>query len=166
MTGPIHAAAGRVYQGWPAAESSDGLGYTIDVTGSDSSWTAVAITDDAGLVFCIYSYSPFDVPAEDAEALARMSEFADRVNHGLVAGTFELDRDTGEVRVRSGYELGTLPPALTQDPDFLETVVRDLSAANVGLMDRYVTGLAAVLLGHVPVVDIIRDIEATDSLTT
>lgn len=162
MTGPIQEAAGRAYADWPATLMDDGDGYAIDVEGSDGEWSAFAITDDANGVFVFYSLSPVDVPEGDEVAMARMSEFVDRANLGLVAATFELDRDTGEPRVRTGLELATLPRQLLGDPDALEAVVLDLSAANIRVMDRYLAGLVAVLAASVPVADIVAEIEAAD----
>ena len=90
-----------------------------------------------------------------ADRLERVSEFVDRANYGLVNAAFELDRDSGDVRLRTGMELATLPPQYTTDDAFLEALVLDLAAANIGIFDRYVTGLVAVTLGDVPVADII-----------
>jgi hypothetical protein len=73
-----------------------------------------------------------------------------------------MDYDTGEVRLRTGIELATLPLGLFAD-DALDAIVLDLSAANVGIFDRYLSGLVAVAVGTVPAADIIRDIEAQPS---
>lgn len=159
MSGQLFEAAGQVYAEWPATPMDDERGYAIDIEGSGGAWSALALTDDGDLVFCFYSLSPVDVPDGDAHALARMSEFVDRVNHGLVAGTLELDHDTGEVRLRTGLELATFPAEAVTDDAFLRAVVLDLSAANIGLMDRYLPGLVAVVAGTVAVTDIVRDIE-------
>lgn len=160
MTGPLFEAAGRAYATWPTTAMDDDAGYAIDVEGSDGAWTALVVTDDDDLVFCFYSASPVDADPGNPGSLARMGEFVDRANHGLVAATFELDHDTGEVRVRSGIELATLPSAVVGDPEVLEALVLDLSAANIGVMDRYLPGLVATVLGEVPVADIIAEIEA------
>lgn len=160
---PLHAAASRVYAGWPATEVDDGRGFTIDVEGSTGAWSALVLTDDDDAVFCFYSLSPVGVPEGDAAATARMSELVDRANLGLVAGTFELDRDSGQVRLRTGLELGALPASLREDPVFLEALVRDLSAANIGLMDRYLSALVAVTSSGLDVAAIVRDVETGDS---
>ena len=154
----LFAAAGRVFaeRDWPITEMEDGSGFAVDVEGSDTAWSALVLTDDEELVYVFYSLSPVDVPADRLE---RVSEFVDRANYGLVNAAFELDRESGDVRLRTGMELATLPPQYTSDDAFLEAVVLDLAAANIGIFDRYVTGLVAVSLGDVPVADIIAEIE-------
>jgi hypothetical protein len=154
----LFAAAGRVFaeRDWPVTEMEDGSGFAVDVEGSDTAWTALVITDDDELVYLFYSISPVDVPPDK---LDRASEFVDRANHGMVTAAFELDRDAGEVRLRTCLELATLPPQYVSDDAFLEAIVLDLAAANIGIFDRYVTGLVATVTGDVPVTDIIREIE-------
>ena len=141
---------------WPITEMDDGSGFTLDVEGSDTAWSALVLTDDDEMVYVFYSLSPVDVPADKLE---RASEFVDRANYGLVNAAFELDRESGDVRLRTGMELATLPPQYVADDDFLEAVVIDLAAANIGIFDRYVTGLVAVSMGDVPVADIVAEIE-------
>ncbi len=154
----LQAAAGRVFteRDWPITEMDDGSGFTLDVEGSDTAWSALVLTDDDEMVYVFYSLSPVDVPADKLE---RASEFVDRANYGLVNAAFELDRESGDVRLRTGMELATLPPQYVADDDFLEAVVLDLAAANIGIFDRYVTGLVAVSMGDVPVADIVAEIE-------
>ena len=156
----LFAAAGRVFaeRDWPVTEMEDGRGFAIDVEGSETAWSALVLTDDDEQVFVFYSLAPVDVPPERLE---RVSEFADRANYGLVNAAFEVDRDSGDVRLRTGMELATLPPEVVTDDAFLEALVLDLSAANIGIFDRYVTGLVAVTLGDVPVADIIGEIEGS-----
>jgi hypothetical protein len=162
MSGPLFEAAGRAYADWPVTAMDDADGYAVDVEGDDGAWSALVITDDENEVFVFYSLSPVDVPLDDPVATERVSEFVDRVNLGLVGGTFELDRDTGEVRLRTGLELGGLPRGLVEDPELLEALVLDLSATNIRLMDRYLGGLVAVLAGSVPVVDVVAEIESDE----
>jgi hypothetical protein len=158
VTGPLQRAAARVYgeNGWPAEELDDGSGFTLYIEGSDSAWSALAITDDDAARFAFYSLSPVDA---GASTLDRMAEYLHRANHGLLSATFELDHDTGEVRLRTGLEFATLPPELLADDDLLDAIVLDLSAANVGIFDRYLAGLIAVVHSNVAPADIIADIE-------
>jgi hypothetical protein len=161
MTGLLQSAAARVYggNGWSAAELDDGSGFTLDIAGSDGQWSALAITNDDTATFAFYSLAPVDAPPGDID---RMAEYLHRANHGLLSATFEMDYDTGEVRLRTGIELATLPLGLFAD-DALDAIVLDLSAANVGIFDRYLSGLVAVAVGTVSAADIIRDIEAQPS---
>jgi len=160
MGGRIFEAAARAYADWPLTAMDDDAGYAVDVEGSDGEWSALVITDDDNDLFVFYSLSPVDVPDGDEATMQRMSEFVDRANLGLVAATFELDRDTGEPRVRTGLEMATLPAAVLDDPVVLQAVLLDLASANIRVMDRYLSGLVAVVAGPVPVADIVAEIEA------
>lgn len=155
--GPLHSAAGRVYlgAGWDADELEDGLGFALTIEGSDSAWSALALTEDDAFTF--YSLSPVDARPD---RLAEVAQYLHRANYGLVTETFEMDYDTGEVRLRTGIELLTLAPGLLLDGGALEALVLDLSAANVGVFDRYLSGLVAVAVGGARAADVIAEIEA------
>lgn len=155
--GPLHSAAVRVYlgNGWPADELEDGLGFALTIEGTDSTWSALALTEAD--TFTFYSLSPVDARPD---RFAEVAEYLHRANHGLVTETFEMDYDTGEVRLRTGIELLTLAPGLLADGAALDALVLDLSAANVGVFDRYLTGLVAVAVGGASAADVIREIEA------
>jgi hypothetical protein len=154
--GAIKRAAARVYfgNGWPAEELDDGIGFSLEIDGTDASWSALALTDDDSFTF--YSLSPVEFPND---RIGQVAEFLHRANHGLLTGTFELDYDTAEVRLRTGIELGTLAPSALDDDDALDMIVLDLSAANVGIFDQYLSGLVAVCVGNGAAADIIREIE-------
>lgn len=156
--GPVQRAAARVYEkgGWPVTALEDGTGFTMEVEGTDGSWSALAITDDDADRFVFYSLSPVDPAPERWPAMA---ELLHRINHGLVAATFEFDHDTGEARLRTGIELITLPRQVIEDHDLLDAILNDLSAANVEVFDRYLTGLVAVSLGADPA-EVVAAIEA------
>ncbi|WP_370250055.1 hypothetical protein [Nocardioides sp.] len=162
MGGRLFEAARRVYEGggWPISAMEGEDGFFVDVEGEDGAWSALVITDDTGL-FAFYSVAPVTVDLADAEAIARMAEFVDRANYGLISSTFEFDRDDGEVRLRSGMEFTTLPPEIVTD-EVLEAFVLDLSAANVSVMNSYLTGLVTTVMGDRPVTEILADIEGED----
>jgi hypothetical protein len=144
--GPIAQAAAEVYAEWPVTEMEDGTGFAVDVEGSDGEWSALAITDDESQRFVFYSLSPVDAAPD---RLGAMGELLHRINHGLVEGTFELDWDSGEVRLRSGIDMASLPPSVF-DPELLRAIVSDVSTANIGIFDLYLSGLVAVSLGAEP----------------
>lgn len=159
--GPLMRAAGRVYDnnGWPATELDDGTGFTLYIDGSDSPWSAIVITDDDAQRFVFYSLSPVDAPPDRREQFA---EYLHRANYGLLGANFEMDYDTGEVQLRSGLEFSTLPRTLLESDELLDAIILDISATNVGIFDRYLTGLVALSLGDVPPAEIIAEIEATE----
>lgn len=155
--GPIFTAAAQVYAegGWPVTEMADGSGFTVDVEGSDGDWSALVITDDENQRFVFYSLSPVDA---SPDRLAAMAELLHRVNHGLVEATFELDHDSGEVRLRTGIDVATLPAGILE-PSLLRGLVLDLSTANIGIFDHYLSGLVAVSLGADPA-EVVADLES------
>jgi hypothetical protein len=155
--GALHRAAGAVFRdgAWGADELEDGAGYAMVIEGTDAAWSAFALTEDDTFVF--YSLSPVDARGE---RMGPVAEFLHRANHGLLTGAFELDFDTGEIRLRTGIELLTLAPDLLKDDEALEAVVLDLSAANVGLFDRYLSGLLAVAVGRADAAAVVREIES------
>jgi len=159
MTGPIQEAAATVYRegDWPVTELEDGSGFTVYVEGSAGDWSAIVLTDDEGLTFVFYSLAPVDATEE---TMAAFSEFCHRANNGLLTGTFELDHDTGEVRLRTGIDLATLPRSILDDAGLLQAIVLDLSAANVEIFDRYLSGLVAIAVGGVDVAEVIGEIES------
>lgn len=157
--GPIQRAAAQVYAdgGWPVTAMEDGSGFTVDIEGTDGAWSGLAITDDEADRFVFYSLAPVEASPERRPAMA---ELLHRINRGLVAATFELDHDTGEVRVRTGVELITLPAVLREDEDLLRAIVLDLSAANVEVMDTYLSGIVAVSLTDVDPAEVVAEIES------
>ncbi|MCW2602119.1 MAG: hypothetical protein JWN61_254 [Pseudonocardiales bacterium] len=159
--GPLHSAAGRVYRGngWPSDELENGVGFALTIDGTDSTWSALALTEADAFTF--YSLAPVDARPD---RLGQVGEYLHRANHGLVTETFELDYDTGEIRLRTGIELLTMAPGLLEDPDALDALVLDLSAANVGVFDRYLSGLVAVAVGGANAADVIAEIEAPADL--
>lgn len=96
------------------------------------------------------------------ERRERFAEYLHRANYGLLGANFEMDYDTGEVQLRSGLELATLPRTLLESDELLDAIILDMSATNVGIFDRYVTGLIALSLGDVPPAEIIAEIEGAD----
>jgi hypothetical protein len=159
--GPLLRSAARVYErnGWPATELDDGTGFTLYVDGSDTPWSAIVITDDDARRFVFYSLSPVDAAPDRRD---RFAEYLHRANYGLLGANFEMDYDTGEVQLRTGLEFSTLPRELLESDELLDAIILDLSATNVGIFDRYVTGLIALSLGDVAPAAIIAEIEAPD----
>jgi hypothetical protein len=151
------AAAYYADHGWPSAPTDDGAGLTLHIRGSEAEWSALAVVDEHPMRFVFYSLGPVEVPQERRAAVA---DYLHRANLGLVSDAFELDMDSGEVRLRSGADLFDLPPALRTE-ELLTWVVADLSASNVATFDRYLAGLVAVALGDSDPREVIAEVEAT-----
>ena len=123
---------------WPVVESDPGVLETA-FEGTATVWPLRihVFEEDVRAVFV--SAFPAPIPEEQRAAVG---EFCHRANFGLAIGNFELDHDGGEVRFRTSIDAeGTTPTA---------ELVRNAVVANVLTMDRYVTGLLAVLNGTDP----------------
>jgi hypothetical protein len=123
---------------WPAVEVETGVLETA-FEGTDTAWPVRIhiFEDDARAVFV--SAFPAIVPDEHRTAVG---EFCNRANFGLAVGNFELDHDGGEVRFRTSIDAEGAEPSAA--------LVKNAVVANVLTMDRYVTGLLAVLNGTAP----------------
>ena len=115
----------------------------------DLSWVCYAQTAEADEQFVFYSVPPLGVPEDRRPAV---TEFITRANFGLRIGTFELDLDDGEVRLRAGIDV--------EGDSLSAALVRQVVFASVTLMERYLPGLLAVVnIGADPALAI-REIES------
>jgi len=131
---------------WPILETGTGVLETA-FEGSATVWPLRihVFEEDVRAVFV--SAFPSPVPEEHRPAVG---EFCNRANFGLAIGNFELDHDSGEVRFRTSIDAEGAEPT--------PALVRNAVVANVLTMDRYVTGLLAVLNGTDPA-DAVEDAE-------
>jgi hypothetical protein len=148
MSGPLTAAVTAFFasEDWPVAESEPGMLETA-FEGTDGAWPCRVhvFEDDVRAVFV----SAFPEPIEP-DLRPAVGEFCHRANFGLAIGNFELDYDGGELRFRTSVDAeGTTPT-----PE----LIRNAVVANVLTMDRYLTGIEAVLAGTEPA-DAIEDVE-------
>ena len=78
-------------------------------------------------------------PTHASGDLAAINEFLTRANYGLVIGNFELDFDDGSIRYKTSLD-GTGRDVTVRD-------IRNMVEANLYTMNRYATGINAVLDG-------------------
>lgn len=104
--------------------------------GENGSYRCVAVADQGSGQFGFLSFGPEKVSKEKRPQVA---EFLARLNWALSAGSFGMDYDDGEVRLRSGIDVSgdRLSAAL------LDNVVR----ANLVVMDAAWPALRALLTG-------------------
>ena len=72
-----------------------------------------------------------------------MATYLTLANYGLLVGNFEMNLDDGELRYKTSLDFEGLDELPLQ-------LVRNLVAANVRTMERYLPGLAAVAEGADP----------------
>jgi hypothetical protein len=116
------------------AEKEGKLRGLADGKGVQWHWFARCSHEGRYLVF--YAYSPVYVKSDRRAAAA---EYLSRANWGLYFGNFEMDWSDGQVCFRTSIPLG--PAGVTVQA--LERLVW----TNGSLMDRYLPGLLAVVLG-------------------
>ena len=117
------------------ARPDDGL-LVFPVAGDNGAWTAIAQAREPQRQALLYSIADVVVP-EDRRAEAAL--LLARLNWGLPTGTFELDLDDGQVRLRTSVDVG----AADLTPDLL----KPLLIANLTLMDRHLPAIRALAGG-------------------
>jgi hypothetical protein len=127
------------------------LALTLSFKGHHGSWQCFAIVDEEKYWLRFYSILPVHVPEERR---AHMAEFIARANYGLMLGNYEMDLNDGEVRFKTSVDAegGTLG----------QRMVDNLLRANLITMDRYFTGLMAVIYSDRSPADIFEEISAAE----
>ncbi len=137
---------------WPLRQVGDQTVLQTAFQGDNGAWLCYAnCRRDFGQVL-FYSVAPDRVPEATRPAVA---EYLTRANWGLMIGNFELDYDDGEVRYKTSLQLEEM--TLTRD------LLRPLVFDNVVVMDKYITGLDAVMNGRQSPVDAILAAEGKPS---
>jgi hypothetical protein len=123
---------------WPCTvlEESEPRMLTLAFQGEHAQWQCLGQIREALNQFLFYSICPIHVPAVQQPAVA---EFIAHVNFLLAIGNFELSAAEGQVRFRTGIEVGD--HAL--DAALLAPVV----LINVASMDQHLPQLLAVIIG-------------------
>lgn len=95
-------AASFAARGWThrAIERPRAIEVTHD--GADIPWKSYAQSKDGDRVFVYYSLCPENAPPERRAEVAR---FLMRVSFGILVGSFEMNWDDGEVRLKTSINL-------------------------------------------------------------
>jgi hypothetical protein len=102
--------------------------------------------EQSQLVF--YSIFPIRTPLEKRKSMA---EFITRANFGMVIGNFELDFSDGEVRYKSSVDF--------EEIGLPDKMLENLIHANILTMDRYLSGLYAIIYSDRDPAEVINEIE-------
>jgi hypothetical protein len=95
--------------------------------------TCYAESREKQRLFIFYSIPEIFV-SEDTRQL--MAEFLTRANYGLALGNFEMDFADGQVRYKTSLDV--------EGDRLTEALLKQMVAANVLTMDRYLPGILAV----------------------
>jgi hypothetical protein len=125
--------------GWPVVTFSGTETVGTAWSDGENEWRALAAIDDDGTQFVFYTQARTAVPPARRDAAARLVA---RANWGLPTAALELNLETGEARVRCGFDTGGGEPSV----DLLrQTVFANVAAATV-----YLPALEAVSGGADP----------------
>lgn len=136
--------------GWSFEQMPERPILRLPFQGKGGRWNCYAqvrVTKDVEQVL-FYSVLPLNVPAEKRDAIA---EFITRANYGMALGNFELDYNDGEVRYKTSLDV--------TDQEIGAGLLRPLIYTNVLMMDKYMSGLIAVVYADVSPSEAVRQIE-------
>jgi hypothetical protein len=136
--------------GWSFEQMPERPILRLPFQGKGGRWNCYAqvrVTKDVEQVL-FYSVLPLNVPAEKRAAIA---EFITRANYGMALGNFELDFNDGEVRYKTSVDV--------TDQEIAAGLLRPLVYTNVLMMDKYMSGLIAVVYADVSPAEAVKQIE-------
>ena len=116
--------------------------------GENGSWVCFAQAKDDVDRMLFFSRLETNIPADKRPAIA---EFLTRANYGLAIGNFELDFNDGEVRYKTSIDV--------TDTEITSNLLRPLIYTNVLMMDKYMSGLMAVVYADMSPSEAVKQIE-------
>lgn len=133
---------------WPYTVLNNQMGVRTGFQGDNGKWTCLLRVMDDQQQVAFYSVFPIDVPENKRVDVAL---FLTRANYGLIIGNFEMDLDDGEVRFKTSLDM--------EDTALTPELLRALIINNVGITDKYLPGVMAVIYGNKSLEDALSDIE-------
>lgn len=136
--------------GWSFEQMPERPILRLPFQGKGGRWNCYAqirVTRDVEQIL-FYSVLPLNVPADKLPAIA---EFITRANYGMALGNFELDFNDGEVRYKTSVDV--------TDAEITGNLLRPLIYTNVLMMDKYMSGLMAVVYADMSPEQAVREIE-------
>lgn len=107
-------------------------------------WTVVVRTREPFAQVAVFSVYNYDIPEDTRH---RVMEFITRANFGLFMGCFELDLDTGELRLRTSLDFGG---------DRLSgPLLARLIEHNVSTFERYLPAINGAVTASRPIPELI-----------
>lgn len=161
---------------WPATQLEGQTAMSMNFQGQNGRWGCLARVDAEKELVLFYSYCPVKAPEDKRPILA---DFLTRANYGLYIGNFEMDFNDGEIRYKTSLDvegnIGTDPadkpadgaapaePAKKDGPaeevQLTFPLMKRLVYNNVGVMDKYMPGIMAVVYGGASPTEAIAKVE-------
>ncbi len=123
----------------PYDEARGAHAMRIPFEGANGRWLVFA-RDDDGALLRFYALCP--VGADGERQRAALLELVARINHGLPLATFELDVESGELRVRTGVDA---EPLALATPEVVDAHVSAALYACAAALDLYLPAILRVL---------------------
>lgn len=166
--GNIYDAMTRFFKedAWPATEIPDQTAMSMNFQGKSGRWGCLARVDEEKELVLFYSYVPVKVEPGQRPIMA---DFLTRANYGLYIGNFEMDYNDGEVRYKTSVDVeGNASRWKVGDHETLHSgdelpmsfaLMKRMVYDNVGVMDKYMPGIMAVVYGGASPTEAISKVE-------
>ena len=164
---------------WPATQVEGQTAMSMNFQGQNARWGCLGRVDEDKQLVLFYSYCPIKAPEDKRPILA---DFLTRANYGLYVGNFEMDFNDGEVRYKTSIDVegnksiddepaatpnttngasSTPTPAPASEPVELSfALMKRVVYDNVGVMDKYMPGIMAVVYGGASPTEAIAKVES------
>jgi hypothetical protein len=171
---------------WPATQIEGQTAMSMNFQGQNGRWGCLARVDQEKELVLFYSYCPVKAPEDKRPILA---DFLTRANYGLYIGNFEMDFNDGEVRYKTSIDVegnvgvdaapaetpaetptdGVAPAegeekesasASSEQVQLTFPLMKRLVYNNVGVMDKYMPGIMAVIYGGASPTEAIAKVES------
>ena len=110
----------------------------LNIQGDNGYWMCLAQSREEQRQILFYAICPANCRPE---RMGAMAELLTRINYRLAVGCFEMDFDTGQVRLRTAIGLGEAAP----DTALIEQAFQ----ANIVIMDAYLPVIMTVIIGPI-----------------
>ena len=134
--------------GWPIELLNAEMAFSSGFRGESARWACLGRVREEHSQFIFYSVCPMLVGEEKR---SEVGEFINRANFGMLVVNFEMDYADGEVRYKTSLDV--------EGAECSQALIRQVVAANVLMMDRYLPGLMSVLYGGATPAQAIASIE-------
>ena len=138
--------------GLTVGDGPDPAVVAVEASSTGGSWTMYVWAREPQSQVVVHGVLPWAVPEQARDDMATYLTLA---NFGLLVGNFELSLEDGELRYKTSVDFAGCESLPLQ-------FVRNIVAANLRTMERYLPGLAAVADGADPQAAVAA-VESTDS---
>ena len=129
--------------GWPVAVEDEGQrALAVTVEGGSGRWVCTGQITEERPVLLFSSVIPAFVPPAGRQSVG---DFLTRANQGMLCGGFQYDLDGGEVRFVTSLDFADVDLAPVLACGALTGLIRQMVYVNVATVDRYLSGLMAVI---------------------